>query len=99
MHRDRLARIGADLLEFIFDKAGAKLVVLGSDEGNHHDLADDLLAVTTVFVASHNGRRSAENKRRRSEEAGKASQKDVRESGPREADSAPSHSGAEEDSE
>lgn len=51
MHRDRLARIGADLLEFIFDKAGAKLVVLGSDEGNHHDLADDLLAVTTVFVA------------------------------------------------
>ena len=64
-HRDRLARIGCDLLEFIFDKAGVKLVVLGGDEDDHHDLADDLFAVTTLFVASYNGRRSAENRKRR----------------------------------
>lgn len=64
-HRDRLARIGCDLLEFIFDKAGVKLVVLGGVEDDHHDLADDLFAVTTLFVASYNGRRSAENRKRR----------------------------------
>jgi predicted site-specific integrase-resolvase len=70
MHRDRLARIGYDLLEFIFTKTSAKLVVHGTDEADadgKHDLADDLLAVTTLFVASHNGRRAAENRKRRRE--------------------------------
>jgi putative resolvase len=70
-HRDRLARIGCDLLEFIFDKAGVKLVVLGGDEDDQHDLADDLFAVTTLFVASYNGRRSAENRKRRKIETSK----------------------------
>lgn len=70
MHRDRLARIGADLLEFIFSKVGTKLVVHGTnaDAEDKHDLADDLLAVTTLFVASYNGRRAAENRKRRKEE-------------------------------
>lgn len=70
-HRDRLARIGCDLLEFIIDKAGIKLVIFGQHDGDdENDLADDLLAVTTLLVASHNGRRAAENrKRRRKEEA------------------------------
>lgn len=74
MHRDRLARIGYELLEFFFNKTGVKLVVLGGDAKDaESELADDLLAVTTLFVASHNGRRSAENKkRRRVEEENKA---------------------------
>ncbi len=67
-HRDRLARIGCDLLEFIFSKVGTKLVVLGGHEDDEHDLASDLLAVTTVFVASYNGRRSAENRKRHKQE-------------------------------
>jgi len=73
MHRDRLARIGADLLEFIFSKVGTKLVVHGTnaDAEDKHDLADDLLAVTTLFVASYNGRRAAENRKRRKKEEGK----------------------------
>jgi predicted site-specific integrase-resolvase len=97
MHRDRLARIGCDLLEFIFNKAGTKLVVHGTDEDaeDHHDLADDLLAVTTLFVASYNGRRAAENRKRRREDKkgnektkgprtkeSNETQEDVREPGP-----------------
>lgn len=69
-HRDRLARIGCDLLEFIFEKAGTKLVVYGNNEEDEHDLASDLIAVTTLFVASYNGRRSAENRKRRRKEKG-----------------------------
>jgi predicted site-specific integrase-resolvase len=72
MHRDRLCRFGADLLDSIFAKTGTKLVVHCSPDGPEDDsreLADDLLAVTTVFVARHNGRRSADNRRRRSREA------------------------------
>ena len=78
MHRDRLARLGFDLLEFVFNKAGARVVVHSRDEGaeTEHDLADDLLAVTTLFVASHNGRRAAKNKKRRREEGGSEGSKE-----------------------
>lgn len=74
-HRDRLARLGCDMLEFIFSKTGTKLVVLGNDEEDEHDLASDLLAVTTLFVASYNGRRSAANRKRRKEEAASKTEK------------------------
>lgn len=73
MHRDRLSRFAPDLLEYVFEKLGIKLVVHGDHgDGDHgdggggpSDLADDLLAAVTVFVASHNGKRSAANRRRR----------------------------------
>jgi predicted site-specific integrase-resolvase len=67
MYKDRLSRFAEDLLEFGFKKAGVRLVVHSQDHATGHtnELADDLLAITTVFVASHNGRRSAENRRRR----------------------------------
>lgn len=77
LHRDRLARFAVDLLEFLFQKLGVRLVVHGqennspdpdrADEQRTTELADDLLAITTIFVASHNGRRSATNKRKRVE--------------------------------
>jgi putative resolvase len=71
-HKDRLCRYGRELVEWIFAKAGTRLVVLSatpasteSDRDHARELADDLLAITTVFVARHNGQRSAENRRRR----------------------------------
>ena len=66
-HKDRLCRYGLELLEWIFKKAGTKLVVLSHEQeaSSTKELADDLLAITTVFVARHNGQRSAENRRKR----------------------------------
>jgi putative resolvase len=69
-HKDRLCRYGAELLEFIFKTFGTELVVYSrqTDPGAKDDareLANDLLAVTTVFVARNNGRRSAVNQRKR----------------------------------
>jgi hypothetical protein len=66
-HRDRLARFGLDLLDWILAKHHCTLVVLHQSDstGGPTELADDLMAVTTFFVAQHNGRRSAENRRRR----------------------------------
>lgn len=69
-HRDRLARFGFELLEHIFNKHGTSIVVLSSDNTGHEgsgaeELAEDLLAVTTVFVARNNGLRAAQNRRNR----------------------------------
>lgn len=67
MHKDRLARFSVDLLEYIFKINGTELVVHRKGDGEEPTdmLAKDLLAITTVFVASHNGKRAAENKRKR----------------------------------
>lgn len=65
LHKDRLSRFASDLLDWIFQKAGVKLVVHCADEdlAGSSELAEDLLAITTVFVASHNGKRSAQNRK------------------------------------
>ena len=69
MHRDRLCRVGVDLLEHIFREAGTKLVVYNQTENeqgsSHTELSDDLIAITTFFVAKNNGQRSANNRKRR----------------------------------
>jgi putative resolvase len=68
MHKDRLCRFGSELMELIFKQTGTKFVVHCASDGAEEDtreLADDLLAVTTVFVARHNGLRSGANRRRR----------------------------------
>jgi predicted site-specific integrase-resolvase len=67
-YKDRLCRFGVELVEWIFRKAGTKLLVLSKDTGEQElskELAEDLLAITTVFVAKNNGLRSAKNKRER----------------------------------
>jgi len=70
MHKDRLTRVGFEVLDWLFKKTNTKLVVYGKEKGEQKsDLAEDLLALTTVLVASHNGRRSAENRKRRREKA------------------------------
>ena len=66
MHRDRLARFGVELFESIFAKTGTKFVVFDKNQTDApSELAEDLLAITTVFVARHNGARSATNRKRR----------------------------------
>ena len=68
-HRDRLARFGFDLVEHILSRHGAVVTVLFPPEveagdGGTSELADDLLAIVTVFAARHHGRRSSQRKRR-----------------------------------
>jgi len=68
--KDRLCRFASDLLEFIFQKTQTRLVVLYSNadtDDNAQELAEDLLAITTVFVARNNGLQSAQNRKRRRE--------------------------------
>jgi len=69
LHKDRLSRFASGLLEHLFEKTGVKFVVHSpsQDLSDFCDLADDLLAVTTFFVASNNGKRSAQHRRMRKE--------------------------------
>lgn len=70
-YKDRLCRFGFELLELICKEHGCSILVYS--EGLEHDdksddesdLKDDLLSVINVFVASHNGRRSAALRRER----------------------------------
>ncbi|GBC01114.1 hypothetical protein RclHR1_04070016 [Rhizophagus clarus] len=52
---DRLCRFGSELMEWIFEKNGTQLVVLSTDvsakSNEAGELAEDLLAIVTVFVA------------------------------------------------
>ena len=69
--KDRLCRFGSELVEWIFEKNGTQLVVLGTDvsaeSSEAGELAEDLLSIVTVFVARHNGMHSAANRRKRRE--------------------------------
>jgi len=67
-HRYRLCRFGHQLVERFFKAFGTQLVVQDASDdlhGTSEELSDDLLAIVTVFVARNNGRRAAENRRKR----------------------------------
>lgn len=74
-YKDRLCRFGFELVEWILKKSDTELVVLNklssSDESGTSELAEDLLSITTVFVARNNGNRSAKYRKQRKEEAKK----------------------------
>jgi predicted site-specific integrase-resolvase len=67
-YKDRLCRFGFELMEWIIKKANAKLVVLNANNDitdASRELSDDLLAITTVFVAKNNGLRAAHYRKQR----------------------------------
>jgi putative resolvase len=59
-HRDRLARMNAELVEAARSAHGRRLVVLDDGEVDD-DLVGDMLEVLTSFCARLYGRRSARN--------------------------------------
>ena len=67
-HKDWLCHFAFELVEWIFVKHNTKIVVLGSDvnidDTKSSELAEDLLSIVTIFMARHNGLRSAENWKR-----------------------------------
>ena len=69
-HKDRLCRFAYDLLEHVFRRHGAQIVVdaHGDDAASASpelELAEDVLAVVTVFGARLYGKRSGGNRRKR----------------------------------
>ncbi len=72
--KDRLARIGFELFELFCKEHNCSIVVLGDgiigdSEDPEFELKEDLLSIVNVFVASHNGKRSAALKKERKESA------------------------------
>lgn len=69
-HKDRLCRFAFDLLEHVLRRHGAQIVVDAHDgdaaaASPELELAEDVLAVVTVFGARLYGKRSAGNRRKR----------------------------------
>lgn len=58
-HKDRLCRFGFELIEFICNRNNTKLVVLDNLEckSREQELAEDLMAIVTVFSCRQHGRR------------------------------------------
>ena len=79
-HKDRLCRFGSDLVQWILEKNGAKLVVLASrDEVNtastEQELATDLLNIVHVYACKQMGRRRYKSQRQTSQEDSAVSDK------------------------
>jgi putative resolvase len=72
-HRDRLARLNAELVEAALSASGRRLVVLDDGEVDD-DLVRDMVEVLTSFCARLYGRRSARN---RAEKALRCAEHDV----------------------
>jgi predicted site-specific integrase-resolvase len=58
-HRDRIARFGFELIEWILRTNGADLMVQHKDmdAAPEIELAEDIIAITTVFACKHYGKR------------------------------------------
>jgi len=57
-HKDRLSRISFELIEFILEKNGVKLVVLDKEGmSSETELAQDIMSIITVFSCKQNGKR------------------------------------------
>lgn len=77
-YKDRLCRIGFEIIEWIFKRFGAEIVVLNKEDNTESDeLKDDLIAIITFFVARNNGKRSASNRRKRLELQNKENKNEV----------------------
>ena len=58
-HKDRLARFGTELIEYLIRKNGGELLVLDKNElSPEQELTQDLLAILTVFSCRMHGLRS-----------------------------------------
>jgi hypothetical protein len=65
--KDRLARFGFDLIENIFNRFNARIVVVNSEQRKQfeNELAEDVLSVITYFTAKYSGKRKYTKKLRK----------------------------------
>jgi predicted site-specific integrase-resolvase len=69
-YRDRLCRFGFELIESLIKKAGGKVTIIGTTDeeiDESKELADDLLAIVTIFSCRQMGKRSYSSKRRQTQ--------------------------------
>jgi len=67
-HKDRLCRIGFELMEQICKAFNTEIVVLNNvSEEKDGDLAEDLLSIVTIFTARHHGRRASQKRKKRTQ--------------------------------
>jgi predicted site-specific integrase-resolvase len=68
-HRDRVARFGVELVEWILQRNGARLLVLDERVGSkEEELVTDLISVVHVFSARAYGARSYSRKRKENDD-------------------------------
>lgn len=61
-HKDRLARFGFELIQNIFNRFGAKIIVVEHDQKDYQkdykeEFADDIMSIVTHFSAKYSGKR------------------------------------------
>lgn len=57
-HKDRLARIGFELIEMILEKySDAKIIILNNSDDKNEEVTKDIMAIMNVYVAKINGSR------------------------------------------
>ena len=69
-HRDRLSRFGFELIEFVLNKSGVKLVVHNNknDKSESEELADDIMSIVHVYSCRQMGKRRYVKKNQRNKE-------------------------------
>lgn len=56
--RDRLSRLGFDIIEWVLNRHGCKVTVVNAaDQSPEEELSDDLMSIVQVFCCRRNGRR------------------------------------------
>lgn len=62
-HKDRLARFGVELIQWIISQAGGTLVILDQSQPKpEQELAEDLMSIVHVFACRYHGRRRYKDK-------------------------------------
>lgn len=82
-YRDRLCRFAFELIEHILTLHGTKLIVVHSHPNSDtSELAEDLLAISTVFACRQQGRRAAAYKKeKKDDESGQTNTQKTEDSG------------------
>ena len=68
-HRDRLSRFGFELIEFVLNKSGVKLMVHNNEnaKSESEELADDIMSIINVYSCRQMGKRRYIKKDKRNE--------------------------------
>ena len=66
--KDRLARFGFELLEDIFNRFNAKIIIVNEDKHKEfkEELSEDIISIITFFTARYSGKRKYKNKTQKS---------------------------------